>query len=46
MYKGLPYSIIGNTSDFDSEITGSSPVRVTNFSLDVGIGRQDRLKIC
>ena len=25
----MPYSIIGNTSDFGSEITGSSPVRVT-----------------
>ena len=26
----MPYGIIGNTSDFGSEITGSSPVRVTN----------------
>ena len=26
----MPYSIIGNTSDFGSEITGSNPVRVTN----------------
>ena len=25
----MPYSIIGNTSDFGSEVTGSSPVRVT-----------------
>ena len=26
----MPYGIIGNTSDFGSEVTGSSPVRVTN----------------
>ena len=25
----MPHSIIGNTSDFGSEITGSSPVGVT-----------------
>ena len=31
----MPYSIIGNTSDFGSEVTGSSPVRVTiNYNKD------------
>lgn len=30
----MPYSIIGNTSDFGSEITGSSPVRVTNININ------------
>lgn len=29
MVNGLGYSIIGNTSDFGSEITGSSPVSPT-----------------
>lgn len=32
----MPYSIIGNTSDFGSEITGSSPVRVTIHSFLYG----------
>lgn len=32
----MPYSIIGNTSDFGSEITGSSPVRVTIHNSSTG----------
>ena len=31
MVNGLGYSIIGNTSDFGSEITGSSPTEPTNI---------------
>ena len=31
MVNGLGYSIIGNTSDFGSEITGSSPTEPTNL---------------
>ena len=33
--KAMLYGVIGNTSDFGSEITGSSPVRVTiNYNED------------
>ena len=44
----MPYSIIGNTSDFGSEITGSSPVRVTihNFLYGGAYKLNINFKIC
>lgn len=44
----MPYSIIGNTSDFGSEITGSSPVRVTihNFLYGGAYKFNINFKIC
>ena len=44
----MPYSIIGNTSDFGSEVTGSSPVRVTthNFLYGGAYKLNINFKIC
>ena len=35
----MPYSVIGNTLDFGSKITGSSPVEVTIGGVDNDVNR-------
>ncbi len=36
----LPGSVIGNTLDFDSDISGSSPGRAATFELDSKLAEQ------